>query len=76
MGRGRFLSLLILALPFSFAGTGRAACLTTLGTDDCGRAWDPQVQAIEHRYLDFPTREVWPRRHVRSKKDHGDMGAN
>ena len=27
--------------------------MPTLGMDDCFRAQDPYVQAIEHRYLDF-----------------------
>ena len=43
-------------LPILASGIVHAACLTTLGTDDCFRAGDPRVQAIEHRYLDIPRR--------------------
>jgi hypothetical protein len=37
-----------------FSDGARAACLPTLGTESCARAWDPTVQAIEHHYLDAP----------------------
>ncbi len=45
------LSLIMLALS---TGTSLGACLPTLGTEDCFRAWDLRVQTIEHRYLDVP----------------------
>jgi hypothetical protein len=49
-------ALILVALPL-FGGIAHAACLPTLGVDDCFRAGDPMVQAIEHRYLDAPTRD-------------------
>jgi hypothetical protein len=53
-------------------GIAQATCLPTLGMDDCFRAGDPVVQAIEHRYLDAPTRDQAPsrskRRHLHAKK--------
>jgi hypothetical protein len=41
------------ALPL-VCGIAHGACLPTLGTDDCFRAADPRLQAIEHHYLDAP----------------------
>jgi hypothetical protein len=38
-------------------GIAQAACLPTLGMDDCFGARDPMVQAIEHRNLDAATRD-------------------
>jgi hypothetical protein len=55
-------TLILGALPILVTGISHAACLPTLGTDDCFRASDPRVQAIEHRYLDAPTREPAKRR--------------
>jgi hypothetical protein len=43
------------------------ACLPTLGTDDCFRGEDPEVQAIEHRYLDAPAASA-PAKKVRHHK--------
>jgi hypothetical protein len=51
MRHWRFLIPGILPL---FSTIAQAACLPTLGTDDCFRGGDPLVQAIEHRYLDAP----------------------
>lgn len=45
------------ALPFLIGATAHAACLPTLGIDDCSRAADSQAQMIEHRHLDAPTRD-------------------
>jgi hypothetical protein len=63
-------TLMILGtLPFLIGGVAHAQCLTTLGTDDCFRAADPTVQAMEHHYLD-PRRDhspARPRRHLRAK---------
>ena len=53
------LALLLLPLGSSVL---QAACLPTLGTDDCARSWDPLVQAITHKYLDAPFREVRSKR--------------
>jgi hypothetical protein len=44
----------IAILGFFIGGSAQAACLPTLGTEACARAWDPTVQAIEHYYLDAP----------------------
>ena len=41
----------------SFSRTLHAACLPTLGMEDCPRMWDPRVQAIEHQYLEVPVHE-------------------
>ena len=49
-------TLMLGTLPL-VSGIAHAACLPTLGTDDCFRATDPRVQAIEHHYLDAPTRD-------------------
>jgi hypothetical protein len=69
--RYRLSALILVTLPLT-TGIARAACLTTLGMDDCFRAGDPVVQAIEHRYLDAPTRDRAPtrskRRHSHAKK--------
>jgi hypothetical protein len=67
----RWLSALMLlgTLPLLIGGVAHAQCLATLGTDDCFRAADPAVQAIEHHYLD-PRRDhsrTRPRRHLRAK---------
>jgi hypothetical protein len=43
-------------LPFLISAIAHAACLPTLGTDDCSREADSQLQVIEHHYLDAPTR--------------------
>ena len=43
-------------LPFLVSAIAHAACLPTLGTDDCSREADSQLQVIEHHYLDAPTR--------------------
>jgi hypothetical protein len=61
-------SALILVSLQLVGGIARAACLTTLGMDDCFRAGDPVVvQAVEHHYLDAPTRD---QAHSRSKRRH------
>lgn len=60
--------LILVALPLA-GGLAHAACLPTLGTDDCFRQRDRSVQAIEHRYLDAPLRYPMPSRHRRS---HGN----
>jgi hypothetical protein len=52
--RNRSIALILVALPLS-GGIAHAACLPTLGMGF--RAGDPSVQAIEHRYLDVPTRD-------------------
>jgi hypothetical protein len=65
MRRCAFRCITIIALAFWLSGAANAACLTTLGTDECGRAWDPQVQAIAHRYFDVPTRRNVSRHHPR-----------
>jgi hypothetical protein len=48
-------------LAFVLSAGAQAACLPTLGTGDCWRAWDPWVQAIEHRYLDVRLHGNYPR---------------
>ena len=49
-------------------GPVRAACLPTLGTDDCLR-WDYfQIQPLWHRYLDTPTRREPGSRRAPSQK--------
>jgi hypothetical protein len=58
------IALILVTLPLS-DGIAHAACLPTLGMDDCFRAGDPWVQAIEHHYLDVPARD---RMHSRSKR--------
>jgi hypothetical protein len=61
---------ILVALPL-VSGIAHAACLPTLGTDDCFRAGDSRVQAIEHRYLDVPTRDRVPsrsKRHSHAKR--------
>jgi hypothetical protein len=64
-----WLSAMILGtLPFLISGIAHAACLPTLGTDDCPRGADPRVQAIEHHYLDAPTRDRAPSRRLRAKR--------
>jgi hypothetical protein len=68
--RYRLIALILVAVPL-LSGIARAECLPTLGMDDCFRAGDPWVQAIEHHYLDTPTRERPPsraKRHAQSKK--------
>jgi hypothetical protein len=68
--RYRLSALILVAVPL-VSGIARAECLPTLGMDDCLRAGDPWVQAIEHHYLDVPTRERLPsraKRHAQSKK--------
>jgi hypothetical protein len=61
------IAVLLGALPILVSGMAHAACLPTLGTDDCFRASDPRVQAIEHRYLDPPPRKS-AKRHLRAKR--------
>lgn len=56
----RWLAWLLL-LPLNSAVL-HAACLPTLGTQHCARAWDPQAQAIEHKYFDARIRNVHSRR--------------
>ena len=68
--RYRLSALILAALPL-MSGIAHAECLPTLGMEDCFRAGDPWVQAIEHHYLDAPTRERLPsraKRHAQSKK--------
>ena len=62
--RNSLSALLLVALPL-LSGTAHAACMPTLGMDDCFRAEDPLVQAIEHRYLDVPRRDQMPARSER-----------
>jgi hypothetical protein len=47
--------LMLGTLPL-VSGIAHGGCLPTLGMDDCFRAADPRVQAIEHYYLDAPAR--------------------
>jgi hypothetical protein len=49
--RNYLVALILVAVSLS-DGIAHAACLPTLGMDDCFRAGDPWVQAIEHHYLD------------------------
>jgi hypothetical protein len=59
------------ALAFLISAIAHAACLPTLGIDDCSRVSDSQLQVIEHHYLDAPTRYQTPSRlgqRQRSKK--------
>ena len=63
----RWLSTLILASVPIASMVAHGACLTTLGTDDCFRAGDPRVQAIEHLYLDTHARVPPSRRRPRVK---------
>jgi hypothetical protein len=65
-------ALMLAALPL-VSGIAHAACLPTLGTDDCFRARDPSVQVIKHRYLDAPTR---PQVRSRSKRHSETKGLN
>ena len=65
----RWASLVLIITMFS--GASRAACLPTLGTEDCPRMWDLRAQAIEHKYLDVPIHEGHPKhlnRHPRKDK--------
>jgi hypothetical protein len=62
--RNYLIALILVAASLS-NGIAHAACLPTLGMDDCFRAGDPWVQAIEHHYLDVPTRD---RVYSRSKR--------
>jgi hypothetical protein len=57
-----WLNILMLGTLPLVSGIAHGACLPTLGTDDCFRAADPRVQAIEHHYLDAPTRDKAPSR--------------
>jgi hypothetical protein len=64
-----WLSALILGMLL-IGGGAHAKCLPTLGTDDCFRAADPTVQAIEHHYLDAPAHDQKSsrlRRHLRRR---------
>jgi hypothetical protein len=68
--RYRLGALILVAVPL-VSGIAHAECLPTLGMDDCFRAGDPWVQAIEHHYLDAPARDrVLPRskRHTPPKR--------
>jgi hypothetical protein len=68
--RYRLSALMLVTVPL-VSGIAHAECLPTLGTEDCFRAGDPWVQAIEHHYLDFRARERPPsraKRHAQSKK--------
>jgi hypothetical protein len=62
---------LALLLPLG-SGVLQAACLPTLGTDDCARSWDPLVQAIDHKYMDAPVREVRPKRARAARRPRTD----
>ncbi len=64
------ISCVLGALALLISGVAHAACLPTLGTDDCSRAADAGLQVIEHHYLDAPTRDRTPRlgQRQRSKK--------
>jgi hypothetical protein len=57
----RWAALPIVLLPF-VGGTLQAACLPTLGTEDCPRMWVPEVQAMAHKYFDTPPYDRHPRR--------------
>ncbi len=63
----RWTALLLIMLALSVRASA-AACLPTLGMEDCFRAWDPAVQAIEHKYLDVPLHAGHPR-HGRWNRD-------
>jgi hypothetical protein len=67
MTRTCWRALTLVMFPFLAGGALHAACLPTLGTDDCARSWDPRIQPMEHRYLDVPTPRV-PVRHARSRR--------
>jgi hypothetical protein len=62
MMRHRQINCVLGTLTFLISGIAHAACLPTLGADDCSRGADPQVQVIEHHYLDAPTRDQTPSR--------------
>jgi hypothetical protein len=63
------ISCVLAMLSFLIGDIAHAACLPTLGTDDCSREADSQLQVIEHHYLDAPSRDRTPsrRQHQRSK---------
>jgi hypothetical protein len=68
--RNCLMALMLVALPL-VSEIARAACLPTLGMDDCFGAEDPMVQAIEHRYLDVPRQDQAParsKRHSHAKR--------
>jgi hypothetical protein len=68
--RNCLMALMLVALPL-VSGIAQAACLPTLGMNDCFRAEDPMVQAIEHRYLDVPRRDrvlARSKRHSHAKR--------
>jgi hypothetical protein len=64
-------ALILAALPL-VSGSAHAVCLPTLGTDDCFRAGNPWVQAIEHHYLD----DTWHQVRSRSKRHSETKGLN
>jgi hypothetical protein len=51
--RNWIVTAILASLPV-VSGAAKATCLPTRGTDNCFRAGDPLIQAIEHRYLDVP----------------------
>jgi hypothetical protein len=66
----RYWPLLISGFLPLLSTIGQAACLPTLGTEDCFRGGDPVVQAIEHHYLDAPQLvhpDSWSKRHHQVK---------
>jgi hypothetical protein len=65
-----FNAMIFFALSL-ISGTAYAACLPTLGTDNCFRAADPRVQAIEHHYLDAPK---WDQARSRFKRHSRTKG--
>ena len=72
-----WLSALMLGLLL-IGGASHAKCLPTLGTDDCFRAADPIVQAIEHHYLDTPSHDQKfspSRSHLRHRSRRGEAEA-
>ena len=67
MTRTCWRALTLVMFPFLAGGALHAACLPTLGTDDCGRSWDQTIRPMEHYYLDVPSRRG-PARQARLRR--------
>jgi hypothetical protein len=67
--------LALLGAAIAAGSAAHAACLPTLGTDDCLHWSDRQIQLLEHHYLDAPLRREPGTQHSRESRKKPTAGA-